>query len=191
MPRKTAWRSVPCSAGRAVTVAGYEAYKAYQNTAGAAASEGTCIRQGINLRIGIGASSASSSATTHDEAVHGSRINSQGNITIAATGGDLNLIASQVNGQNVALAAANNFNVLSQQENHTLESRNKNASEGVGIQVGSNGFGFYAEGSVGKGSAHGNGATPAISSVNALSRLSRFLASAVALATSLFSHRCT
>ena len=146
---------------------GYEAYNHYQNAAGAAVSEGTGVSQGINLRIGIGASSASSSTTTHDETAHGSRINSQGNITIAATGGDLNLIASQVNGQNVALAAANNLNVLSQQENHTLESRNKNASGGVGIQVGSSGFGFYAEGSVGKGSAHGNGATHAISSVNA------------------------
>jgi filamentous hemagglutinin len=146
---------------------GYEAYNAYQDAAGAATSEGTGVSQGISLRIGIGASSASSSTATHDETAYGSRINSQGNVTIAATGGDLNLIASQVNGQNVALAAANNLNVLSQQESHTLESSNKNASGGVGIQIGSNGFGFYAEGSVGKGSAHGNGTTHATSSVNA------------------------
>ena len=146
---------------------GYEAYNAYQDAASAAASEGTNVSSGISLRIGIGANSASSQTTTHDDIAYGSRINSAGNIAIAATGGDLNIVGSQVNGQNVALAAANNINLLSQAENHSMESSNKNASGGIGLQIGSNGMGFYAEGSMGKGSAHGNGTTHAISSIDA------------------------
>ncbi|WP_414649688.1 hemagglutinin repeat-containing protein [Dyella sp.] len=47
-----------------------------------------------------------------------------------------------MDGNNVALAAANNLNTLNQQENHSLQSSDKNASGGVGIQIGSDGFGF-------------------------------------------------
>ncbi|WP_240669182.1 hemagglutinin repeat-containing protein [Dyella sp. M7H15-1] len=124
-------------------------------------------QQGVNLQLGLGASSASSSTTTHDETAYGSRIQSNGDVVMAATGGDLNIIGSQVNGNNVALAAANNLNILSQQENHSLQSSNQNASGGVGIQIGSDGLGFYAQASVGQGNAHGNGTSHAISSINA------------------------
>ncbi|WP_460501260.1 hemagglutinin repeat-containing protein, partial [Dyella jejuensis] len=146
---------------------GYEAYGAYQDAAMQAAKNGTSTSSGINLRVGIGGSSASTTTTTHDDTAYGSHINSAGNVTLAATGGDLDIIGSQVNGQNVALAAANHLNILSQQENHTLESGNKNASGGVGVQIGSGGLGFYAQAAVGKGSAHGNGITHADSTVNA------------------------
>jgi filamentous hemagglutinin len=78
-------------------------------------------------------------------------------ITIAATGGNLNIIGSQIDGNNVALAAANNLNLLSQQETHRLQSSNQNASGGVGIQIGGDGVGFYAQGSIGQGNARGNG----------------------------------
>ncbi|GFZ93225.1 hemagglutinin repeat-containing protein [Dyella caseinilytica] len=124
-------------------------------------------QQGVTLQIGLGGSSASSTTTTHDDTTYGSTIRSAGDVTIAATGGDLNLIGSQVAGQNVTLAAADNLSLLSQQENHTLQSSNKNASGGVGLQIGSDGVGFYAQASVGQGSAHGNGTSHAISTVDA------------------------
>ena len=139
-----------------------DGYGAYQSAAKSGDTTG-----GINLRIGIGGSSASSNTTTHDETTYGSYIISAGNVTIAATDGDLNIIGSQIAGQNVALVAANNINLLSQAENHTLESSNKNASGGVGVQIGSSGFGIYAQASVGKGSAHGNGITHTDTTVNA------------------------
>lgn|GEM_PF-715700 len=83
----------------------------------------------------------------------------------------MNIIGSQINGNNVALAAANNLNILSQAEQHTLESSNKNAGGGAGVQLGTSGIGFYAQASIGKGSAHGNGTTHADSSVNATDTL--------------------
>jgi filamentous hemagglutinin len=36
-------------------------------------------------------------------------------VTLTTIGGDLNVTGSQIDGQNVALAAANNVNILSQQ----------------------------------------------------------------------------
>ena len=123
--------------------------------------------QAAALQIGIGASSASSKVTTYDETARGSSIRSAGDITIAATGGDLNIIGSDVAGKNVALAAANNLNVLSQVEKHTVKSESKNAGGGVGIQLGTDGFGIYVEASGGKSKGHGNGLTHAESMIKA------------------------
>ncbi|GFZ93238.1 hemagglutinin repeat-containing protein [Dyella caseinilytica] len=124
-------------------------------------------KAGIDFKIGIGGSSASSSTTSHDDTTYGSTIRSNGNVTIAATGGDLNIIGSQIAGQDVALAAANNLNLLSQVENHTLQSNNQNVSAGVGVLIGSSGFGIYAQAAGGEGNVHGNGTTHADSAVNA------------------------
>jgi len=59
---------------------------------------------GISLRIGIGASSASTTSATSDEAARGSTIRSNGNISIVATGGNLDVIGSEVEGNTVGLA---------------------------------------------------------------------------------------
>jgi filamentous hemagglutinin len=147
-----------------------DAVNALENGAGNLSQSGT--DGGINLQLGIGASSASSKANTHDETAYGSNIHSNGNVVIAATGGDLNVIGSQIAGDNVALSATNNINLLSQTENHTQTSSNKNASGGVGIQIGTDGIGFYAQASVGKGSAHGNGTTHAETTIDAKDTLS-------------------
>ncbi|UJB15093.1 hemagglutinin repeat-containing protein [Xanthomonas translucens] len=110
---------------------------------------------GISLRIGIGASSSSSKTTTHEETTGGSRILSDGNVTIAATGGDLNVIGSKITGENVALAAANNLNLLSNEETNTSKSENKNAGGEIGVSVGTT-TGVYVTAYAGKGSAKGN-----------------------------------
>jgi Hemagglutinin repeat/The BURPS668_1122 family of deaminases len=122
---------------------------------------------GIDFKIGVGASDASTTNTSHDETAYGSHIGSNGNVTLAATGGDLNIIGSQISGDNIALAATHNLNLLSQAENHTLKSSNQNISAGVGILIGSSGFGIYAEAAGGEGHAHGNGLTHTDSTVDA------------------------
>ncbi|WP_255423604.1 hemagglutinin repeat-containing protein [Xanthomonas sp. GW] len=123
--------------------------------ASADGAQGAANATGVSLRIGIGASSSSSKTTTHEETTGGSRILSDGNVTIAATGGDLNVIGSKISGENVALAAANNLNLLSQQENNTTKSENKNAGGEIGVSVGAT-TGYYLTVSAGKGSAKGN-----------------------------------
>ncbi|MDG2537753.1 hemagglutinin repeat-containing protein [Dyella jiangningensis] len=143
---------------------------AFERGAGNISKNGT--DGGINLQLGVGGSSASSKANTHDETAYGSTIRSNGNVVIAATGGDLNVIGSHIAADNVALSAAQNLNVLSQAENHTQTSSNKNASGGVRVQIGTDGMGFYAQASVGKGSAHGNGITHAESTIEAKDTLS-------------------
>ncbi|MEQ8096402.1 hemagglutinin repeat-containing protein [Xanthomonas hortorum] len=139
---------------------GYDGQAVAGNTTktGAAAADGAqgaANAAGVSLRIGIGASSSSSKTTTHEETTGGSRILSNGNVTIAATGGDLNVVGSKIAGENVALAAANNLNLLSNQETNTTKSENKNAGGEIGVSVGAV-TGYYLTVSAGKGSAKGN-----------------------------------
>jgi filamentous hemagglutinin len=143
----------------------YQASDAMNAAQGGASQNG--VDGGINLQIGIGGSSASSQSTSHDETTYGSAIRSNGNVTIAATNGDLNIIGSQVAGQDVTLAATNNLNLQSQAENHALQSNNKNISGGVGLQIGTDGIGIYAQAAGGQSHAHGNGITHTDTSVNA------------------------
>ncbi|MFA1720010.1 two-partner secretion domain-containing protein [Xanthomonas campestris] len=137
----------------------------YQAAAAAGSSMG-----GVSLRIGIGASSASSKTTTHEETTGGSRILSDGNVTIAATGGDLNVIGSKINGENVVLSAANDLNLLSNLETNTKKSENKNAGGEIGVSVGTT-TGVYLTAYAGKGSAKGNSDVHAESVVTANDRL--------------------
>lgn len=127
--------------------------------------------QGVSLRIGIGASSASSKATTYDESAYGSQISSAGNVTVAATHGDLHVIGSQINGNNVALSATNNISLLSQAEQHTDTSSSHNGSGEIGYSMGAQ-TGFYVTASAGQGQGHGNGTTYANSAVTATNTLS-------------------
>ncbi|WP_258077229.1 MULTISPECIES: hemagglutinin repeat-containing protein [Xanthomonas] len=139
---------------------GYDGQAVAGNTTktGAAAADGAqgaANAAGVSFRVGIGASSSSSKTTTHEETTGGSRILSNGDVTIAATGGDLNVIGSKIAGENVALAAANKLNLLSNKETNTTKSENKNAGGEIGISVGAV-TGYYLTVSAGKGSAKGN-----------------------------------
>ncbi|KJV36620.1 hemagglutinin repeat-containing protein [Luteibacter yeojuensis] len=131
------------------------------------ATGGKAGEEGVNVQVSIGGKSASSRTTSHDEAAFGSHIRSKGDVTIAATGGDLNIIGSEVTGNNVALAAAHDINLLSQAENHTLKNDASNSSGGVGVSFGTNGLGIFAEASVGNGKVRGNGTTHAETTINA------------------------
>lgn len=154
--------------------AAYTAYSAVKGAEGVgnsgSASEGQAA-SGISFRVGLGASTANSHTDTHDDTTAGSTIRSDGNVTIAATNGNLNVIGSQIAGKDVALAATGDLNLLSQQEAHSQKTSSANAAGEIGLSIGSQ-TGIYATASVGKGLAHGNGTTNANTSVNASDTLS-------------------
>ncbi|RUL68622.1 hemagglutinin repeat-containing protein, partial [Dyella choica] len=121
---------------------------------------------GISLHIGIGGGSSTSTGKTHDDVAYGSQISSNGNVTIAATGGDINVVGSQIKGNNVALSATNNINLLSQAEQHTQSNDSHNASGEVGLSIGQT-TGIYLSVAAGESIAHGNGTTHTDSAVSA------------------------
>lgn len=142
-----------------------------QPVAAASGAQGAANASGTSLRIGIGASSASAHSDTHDDIAYASHIRSAGDITVAATNGDLNVIGSQIAGQNVALAASHDLNLLSQAEQHSQKDASANAGGEVGVSLGST-TGIYLSVNGGKGRAHGNGTTHAQTSVGASDTLS-------------------
>jgi filamentous hemagglutinin len=145
--------------------------QAVQGISGISDAGSAAAATGINVQVGIGGSSASSKTSTHDGTSYGGHITSGGDITIAATGGDLTLVGAEVSGKNVALAATNDINLLSQSEEHSLKNDSKNSSGSVGVSFGSDGFGIYASASVGTGKAHGNGTTHAETTIDADDKL--------------------
>ncbi|MEZ2162409.1 hemagglutinin repeat-containing protein [Stenotrophomonas maltophilia] len=106
----------------------------------------------------MGASSSSASQTSHDQSAVGSTIRSQGDVSIVATAGDLNIIGSQVKGDNVALAARDNITLRSEAEDHTQSSKNKSGSGEIGFSIGAQ-TGWYVSASTAKGKGSGNGTT--------------------------------
>jgi filamentous hemagglutinin len=145
--------------------------QAVQGISGVSNAGSAAAATGINVQVGIGGSSASSKTSTHDGTSYGGHITSGGNVTIGATGGDLTLIGAEVSGKNVALAATNDINLISQSEEHSLKNDSKNSSGSVGVSFGSDGFGIYASASVGSGKAHGNGSTHAETTIDADDKL--------------------
>ncbi len=133
---------------------------------------------GLSLRIGIGASKSSSSSEYTATAASGSRIASEGDVVIQATGdgqgngGDLKIIGSQVEGDNVTLAAANDLILKSQKETREQIERNKSSSGEIGITIGSEaGIGVYVAASAAKGKGDGSGLTHAETTVDAANTL--------------------
>lgn len=152
--------------------AGYQAYDTYKSVnayagTGNSGTDGT----GISVKIALGASTANSHADTHDDVTYGSHIRSQGDIAIAATNGDLNVIGSQIKGDNVALAASHDLNLLSQTEQHTQKQSGAHAGGQIGVSIGQT-TGIFLSVNGGKAKAHGNGTTHAITTVDADGTLS-------------------
>ncbi|WP_448098363.1 hemagglutinin repeat-containing protein [Luteibacter yeojuensis] len=149
----------------------YDTVQTGMGAANAGDAKGAAASSGVSIRVGLGASTANSHSTTHDDTTAGSTIRSDGDVTIAATNGDLNIVGSKIDGKNVALAATGDLNLLSQLESHTQKSSSANASGEIGFSIGSQ-TGIYVTANVGKGIAHGNGTTNANTSVNASDTLS-------------------
>ncbi len=133
---------------------------------------------GLSLRIGIGASKSSSSTEYTASTSSGSRIASEGDVVIQATGdglgngGDLKIIGSKVEGDNVALAAANDLILKSQQETRQQIERSKSSSGEIGITLGSEaGVGVYVAASAAKGKGDGSGTTHAETTIDAANTL--------------------
>ncbi len=146
--------------------------QAIQGISGVTSARGAAGATGINIQVGIGGSSASSRTTTHDSTSYGGHITGGGNVTIGATGGDLTIIGGEVTGRECGLGSDQRYQLVEPVRGPQPQERfMKNASGGIGVSFGSDGFGIYASASVGSGKAHGNGSTHAETTINADDKL--------------------
>ncbi len=115
---------------------------------------------GVNLSYGR--QSSTSTQTSTQNRSQGSTLTAGNNLTINATGTDINVQGSRLQaGKDMNLGAARDVNLFSALESQTLEGKNEShgTSVGVGIDAGQSGIGLSLNASVnkGKGSESGNG----------------------------------
>ncbi len=115
---------------------------------------------GINLSLSIGSSKSRSMYRQTNSNAQGSQVMAGGDITISATGADpdadVNVVGSTIKaGDNMAIKADDQVNLLAAKNTDTLTSKNKNSSASVGISIGSNGLAITASAARGKGKASG------------------------------------
>ena len=144
-----------------------------QSLAEAGGSQGSLV--GVNISYGSQSSKSTQTATQNQN--QGSTLTAGNNLTINATGTDINVQGSQLQaGNDASLSAARDVNLVSSQDSHTLEGKNesKGGSVGVGINFGQGGNGLSLNASVntGKGKESGNGTTHNETTVNAGNNLS-------------------
>lgn len=143
------------------------AYKAAQGAVAVAQAAGQQSGDGgggagLNVRVTAG-TQRSQSETTMEQTTHrGSTLHSDGDVVIAATGGDLTVVGSNVSGRNVDLAAAKDLMIRSSEDRYAQDSRNQSQGGEIGVAIsGSSGggaaIGVYVGANAARGKADGNG----------------------------------
>ncbi|HGM7092573.1 TPA: hemagglutinin repeat-containing protein [Stenotrophomonas maltophilia] len=143
------------------------AYKAAQGAVAVAQAAGQQSGDGgggagLNVRVTAG-TQRSQSETTMEQTTHrGSTLHSDGDVVIAATGGDLTVVGSNVSGRNVDLVAARDLVVRSSEDRYAQDSRNQSQGGEIGVAIsGSRGggaaIGVYVGANAARGKADGNG----------------------------------
>lgn len=117
---------------------------------------------GLNVRITAGSQSSRSELDAGQVTHRGSTVRSAGDVVIAATGGDLEIVGSEVRGRNVGLSAANNLSIRSSHDHYWQHSRSQSqgGEAGVAISGSSNGgaaVGFYVGANAARGNSDGQG----------------------------------
>ncbi|MFB5205960.1 hemagglutinin repeat-containing protein [Stenotrophomonas sp. 3diitr2024] len=157
------------------------AYKAAQGAIAVAQAAGQQSGDGgggagLNVRVTAG-TQRSQSETTMEQTTHrGSTLHSDGDVVIAATGGDLTVVGSNVSGRNVDLAAAKDLVIRSSEDRYAQDSRSQSQGGEIGVAIsGSSGggaaIGVYVGANAARGKADGNGTVHNESIIKAGDRL--------------------
>ncbi len=157
------------------------AYKAAQGAIAVAQAAGQQSGDGgggagLNVRVTAG-TQRSQSETTMEQTTHrGSTLHSDGDVVIAATGGDLTVVGSSVSGRNVDLAAAKDLMIRSSEDRYAQDSRNQSQGGEIGVAIsGSSGggaaIGVYVGANAARGKADGSGTVHNESIIKAGDRL--------------------
>jgi len=116
---------------------------------------------GMSLRVGIGGSTTKAESEYHETTSHGSKVYSgNGDVTVVARDGDMNVIGSTIEGINTTVIAAGDLNLRSATETTSLRESNSAKSGEVGFTAGSEaGLGVYVSASGAKGKGAGDSTT--------------------------------
>lgn len=131
---------------------------------------------GINLSISIGGSQSQSNSVQTASTAAGSTVAAGGNVKLSATGAgkdsDLTVQGSSIkSGNDIALKADDEINLLAARNTAEQHSTNKSSSASIGVSFGTSGFGVTLAASAGRGNADGSDVTWSNTHVEASNQL--------------------
>ncbi|WP_155755036.1 hemagglutinin repeat-containing protein [Burkholderia pseudomultivorans] len=127
----------------------------------------------FKVEVSVGSSHSNSAFTENSVTNRGSNVNAGGTVAFAATGngqpgsGNVTIAGSNVNANDVILAAKNQVNIVNTTDTDSTRSTNESKSASVGVSVGTGGFGISAAMSKANGDGNSDLATQNNSHVNA------------------------
>ncbi|MGP8473185.1 hemagglutinin repeat-containing protein [Burkholderia sp. PR2] len=127
----------------------------------------------FKVEVSVGSSHSKSAFTENSVTNRGSNVNAGGTVAFAATGngqpgsGNVTIAGSNVNANDVILAAKNQVNIVNTTDTDSTRSTNESKSASVGVSVGTGGFGVSAAMSMANGDGNSDLATQNNSHVNA------------------------
>ncbi len=160
--------------GRAAALHGMAAASGTIDTvgAGAAALAGGATPE-FKVELSVGSSHSKSAFTEDSVTNRGSSVNAGGTVAFSATGngqpgsGNVTIAGSDVNANDVILAARNQVSIVNTTDTDSTRSTNESKSASVGVSVGTGGFGVSAAMSKADGDGNSDLATQNNSHVNA------------------------
>ncbi|MDN7428233.1 hemagglutinin repeat-containing protein [Burkholderia sp. AU45388] len=127
----------------------------------------------FKVEVSVGSSHRKSAFSEDSATNRGSNVNAGGTVAFAATGngqpgsGNVTIAGSNVNANDVILAAKNQVNIVNTTDTDSTRSTNESKSASVGVSVGTGGFGVSAAMSKANGDGNSNLATQNNSHVTA------------------------
>ncbi|WP_019878476.1 hemagglutinin repeat-containing protein [Succinispira mobilis] len=94
----------------------------------------------LKLNISLGTSKSSSNSESYSQVSQGSSLQSQENLEITATAGDLTVQGSELSGKNISLKAQENIQILAGTNSNTSSSNSQSSSASIGVEVGVGGI---------------------------------------------------
>ena len=152
--------------GALVAIKGYkDADKAIKNIKG---NGGGKVTENLSINVSLGTMKSKSESNSTTTVANASEVKAGGDVNVASTKKDIDIIGSNVEGKDVTLNAKDNLNITASKNTNKTEQSSKSSSASVGasLELGK-GPSYSISGSMSKGEVSANGTTYNESNVTA------------------------
>ena len=152
------------------------AAKGYKDTAKAIKdikrNGGGKVNENLSINVSLGTTKSKSESNSTTNVANASEVKAGGDVNIVSTKKDIDIIGSNVAGENVKLDAKENLNISASKNTNKTEQNSKSSSASIGASISVEGIKYSVSGSVSKGEVSDNSTTYNESTVTANKDLS-------------------
>ena len=130
------------------------------------------VNENLSINVSLGTTKSKRESNSTTTVANASEVKAGGDVNIASTKKDIDIVGSDVAGENVKLDAKENLNISASKNTNKTEQNSKSSSASVGASIGIDGAKYSVSGSVSKGEVSANGTTYNESTVTANKDLS-------------------